>query len=125
MACGRPGSRAIWACCWQSEVDRGAPDRWWLQRGLRRLKTRVSALRGASPVHELARTSFNSVGIRAVGAIFGFAFNVVLSRTLGPAGTGAVMFYLNFAALTGLIATGGMDIVGLRELARHAEDGLR
>jgi O-antigen/teichoic acid export membrane protein len=77
------------------------------------------------PVHELARISINSVGIRTVGAIFGFAFNIVLSRTLGTAGTGVVMFYLNFAALTGLIATGGMDIVGLRELSRHGDDGLR
>lgn len=63
--------------------------------------------------------------IRTVGAIFGFAFNIVLSRTLGTGGTGVVMFYLNFAALTGLIATGGMDVVGLRELSRHADDGSR
>ena len=74
---------------------------------------------------DLARTSVNSIGIRTVGAIFGFAFNIVLSRTMGTGGTGVVMFYLNFAALTGLIATGGMDVVGLRELSRHAEDSFR
>ena len=89
------------------------------------MKTRASALLGASPVHTLARASLSSICIRSGGAIFGLIFNIVLSRTLGAAGTGVVMFYLNFAALTGLIATGGMDTVGLRELSRHADDGSR
>jgi O-antigen/teichoic acid export membrane protein len=89
------------------------------------LKTRVSALLEESPVHGLARSSLNSIAIRTTGAVFGFAFNILLSRTLGAAGTGVAMFYLNFAALIGLIATGGMDIVGLRELSRHTDDGLR
>ncbi|HEY2446871.1 MAG TPA: polysaccharide biosynthesis C-terminal domain-containing protein [Rhizomicrobium sp.] len=65
------------------------------------------------------------MAIRAAGAVFGFAFNVVLSRELGVAGTGVVMFYLNSAALTGLVATGGMDVVGLRELSRHGDDPSR
>lgn len=67
---------------------------------------------------DLARSA-RAVGIRALGSVFGFLFNVVLARTLGRAGTGSVMFYLNFAAMTGLIATAGMDVVGLREFSRR------
>jgi O-antigen/teichoic acid export membrane protein len=96
-------------------------DEWTaLPIGIERLKARLKERLAASP--ELARTSAKSVGIRAVGAIFGFAFNIVLARSLGVAGTGVAMFYLNFASLIGLIATGGTDVVGLRELSRHADD---
>ncbi|HLY05346.1 MAG TPA: polysaccharide biosynthesis C-terminal domain-containing protein [Rhizomicrobium sp.] len=68
--------------------------------------------------NRFTRASLTGIGIRALGAACGFLFNVVLARTLGRAGTGSVMFYLNFAAMIGLIATGGMDVVGLRELSR-------
>lgn len=71
------------------------------------------------------RLSLTGIGIRALGAACGFLFNVVLARTLGRAGTGSVMFYLNFAAMIGLIATGGMDVVGLRELSRGGGDRSR
>lgn len=68
---------------------------------------------------ELARTSLGAIGIRAVGAAFGFLFNILLARTLGREGTGTVLFYLNFGTMTGLLATAGMDVVGLRELSRQ------
>ena len=71
---------------------------------------------------ELTRASAGAVGVRAVGAVFGFLFNVLLARSLGREGTGAVMFYLNFATMTGLLATGGMDVVGLREISRQGAD---
>jgi O-antigen/teichoic acid export membrane protein len=71
------------------------------------------------------RVSLTGIGIRAGGAACGFLFNVALARTLGRAGTGSVMFYLNFATMIGLIATGGMDVVGLRELSRTADDRSR
>lgn len=71
---------------------------------------------------KLARKSAGAVGIRATGAAFGFLFNVILARSLGREGTGTVMFYLNFASMLGLIATAGMDVVGLRELARVERD---
>ncbi|HEY3637834.1 MAG TPA: polysaccharide biosynthesis C-terminal domain-containing protein [Rhizomicrobium sp.] len=73
---------------------------------------------------ELARKAIGGIGIRVAGAIFGFAFNVVLARALGKAGTGTVMFYLNFGTMMGLIATSGMDVVGLRELSRSEHDRL-
>lgn len=68
------------------------------------------------------RVSLIGIGIRALGAACGFLFNVVLARTLGRAGAGTALFYLNFATMIGLIATGGMDVVGLRELSRTAHD---
>jgi len=71
------------------------------------------------------RISLTGIGIRASGAACGFLFNVALARTLGKAGTGSVMVYLNFATMIGLIATGGMDVVGLRELSRIAGDRSR
>lgn len=71
---------------------------------------------------ELVRVSLAGVGIRATGAACGFLFNVVLARALGKAGTGTVMLYLNFATMIGLIATAGMDVVGLRELSRRVDD---
>jgi O-antigen/teichoic acid export membrane protein len=74
---------------------------------------------------KLARVSLTGIGIRAVGAACGFMFNVILARTLGKADTGSVLLYLNFASMVGLIATGGMDVVGLRELARHADNPAR
>lgn len=74
---------------------------------------------------ELARISSAGIAIRAAGAACGFLFNVVLARTLGKAGTGTVMLYLNFTTMIGLIATGGMDVVGLRELSRRANDRAR
>ena len=74
---------------------------------------------------QLARVSSAGIAIRAAGAACGFLFNVVLARTLGRAGTGTVMLYLNFATMTGLVATGGMDVVGLRELSRRAGDRSR
>lgn len=71
---------------------------------------------------ELARTSVVAIGIRSGGAAFGFLFNVLLARALGREGTGTVLFCLNFATMTGLIATAGMDVVGLRELSRFGND---
>jgi O-antigen/teichoic acid export membrane protein len=76
----------------------------------------------AADGEKLARISLTGIGIRTVGAAGGFLFNVILARTLGKTGTGSVMLYLNFATMIGLIATGGMDVVGLRELSRHADD---
>ncbi|HEY6988054.1 MAG TPA: polysaccharide biosynthesis C-terminal domain-containing protein [Bryobacteraceae bacterium] len=66
--------------------------------------------------------SLGAVAIRAAGAVCGFLFNVALARTLGAPGTGSVMLYLSFATMIGLIATGGMDVVGLRELSRSAAE---
>ena len=77
---------------------------------------------GAADGKSLARVSLTGVGIRAAGAAGGFLFNVILARTLGKAGAGSIMLYLNFATMIGLVATGGMDVVGLRELSRHAGD---
>jgi O-antigen/teichoic acid export membrane protein len=74
---------------------------------------------------DLARLSAGAIGIRAIGAAFGFLFNVVLARSLGRGGTGTVMFYLNFGTMVGLIATAGMDVVGLRELSRLDKDRSR
>ncbi len=74
---------------------------------------------------DLTRVSLTGIGIRAVGAMCGFLFNVILARTLGKAGTGSILLYLNFATMVGLIATGGMDVVGLRELSRCADDRAR
>lgn len=71
------------------------------------------------------RVSLTGIGIRASGAACGLLFNVALARMLGKAGAGSVMFYLNFAAMIGLIATGGMDVVGLRELSRAGNDRSR
>lgn len=73
----------------------------------------------------LARASVPAIAIRAIGATCGLLFNVVLARSLGNAGTGSVLFYLNFATMVGLIATGGLDVVGLRELSRAADDRSR
>ncbi|HEX4160612.1 MAG TPA: polysaccharide biosynthesis C-terminal domain-containing protein [Rhizomicrobium sp.] len=74
---------------------------------------------------ELTRVSVGAIGIRAAGAAFGFLFNIVLARSLGREGTGTVMFYLNFGTMVGLVATAGMDVVGLRELSRLENDRLR
>jgi O-antigen/teichoic acid export membrane protein len=74
---------------------------------------------------DLARLSVGAIAIRATGAVFGFLFNVVLARTLGKEGTGALLFYLNFGTMVGLIATAGMDVVGLRELSRIENDPSR
>lgn len=73
----------------------------------------------AGPGQDLARTSLGAMGIRAVGATFGFLFNILLARMLGKEGTGTVLFYLNFGTMVGLLATTGMDVVGLRELSRQ------
>ena len=85
------------------------------------LNTRLFPFVGSSHGRELARSSAKAVGIRAAGAAFGFLFNVVLARALGREGTGTVTFYLNFATMMGLIATAGMDVVGLRELSRRSK----
>jgi O-antigen/teichoic acid export membrane protein len=82
------------------------------------VRTRAFSVFRAISSQELARLSVGAIGIRAAGAIFGFAFNILLARSLGRAGTGTVMFYLNFGTMVGLIATAGMDVVGLRELSR-------
>lgn len=76
----------------------------------------------ADKKHRFGRILLTGIGIRALGAACGFLFNVALARTLGKAGTGTVMFYLTFAGMMGLVATGGMDVVGLRELSRSADD---
>ena len=92
-----------------------------LQAPAEPLNTRLLPFAWGSPGRDLARSSAKAVGIRAAGAAFGFLFNVVLARALGREGTGIVMFYLNFATMMGLIATAGMDVVGLRELSRRSE----
>lgn len=79
---------------------------------------------GSAPAWQRFRSglvgrSISSVALRGSGAVLGFLFNILISRKLGPSGTGVVIFYLNLASMIGLIATLGMDTVGLRELARH------
>src|SRR5579862_6656788 len=105
MRYGNGALYEIWGFCWRFDEAMMCSDQ-------------SKGLEG----NRFTRASLTGIGIRALGAACGFLFNVVLARTLGRAGTGSVMFYLNFATMIGLIATGGMDVVGLRELSRHADD---
>src|SRR5579862_8495068 len=108
MRYGNGALYEIWGFCWRFDEAMMCSDQ-------------SKGLEG----NRFTRATLTGIGIRALGAACGFLFNVVLARTLGKTATGSAMFYLSFATMIGLIATGGMDVVGLRELSRAADDRSR
>nr|MBA3431862.1 hypothetical protein [Actinomycetota bacterium] len=64
----------------------------------------------------LSGTSQNIVGI-VIAAIATFASNILLTRTLGPAGFGVVTVFTQAAFVSSFATRAGMDMAVLRDVA--------
>jgi O-antigen/teichoic acid export membrane protein len=71
-------------------------------------------------VREVLRGAVVSFLVKGSGAVFGFAFNILLARTLGAHGAGVYFLALTVATISSVIARVGLDNTLLRFVAAHA-----
>ncbi len=80
---------------------------------------------GGAPAHGTRRQLVGSVGWllleRLIVALVGAAVNLWVVKYLGPAQFGRLAFAISFSTLVGASAGLGMDIILVRELARHPD----
>lgn len=70
---------------------------------------------------ELVRGASSALIAKVLGAGLGFAFNVVVARSLGPEGTGLYFLALACVAVLSLLGRLGLDNTLLREVAARAD----
>src|SRR5437773_4728656 len=76
-------------------------------------------------VWRLASLISSLVGARMMGAIFGFAVQILLARIFIPADVGVALLAMSISAFLSLIITGGYPALGLTYLARYHTLGRR
>lgn len=71
-------------------------------------------------MREVFRGAVISIIVKGSGAVFGFAFNILLARTLGAHGAGIYFLALTVTTISSVVARVGLDNTVLKFVAAHA-----
>ena len=87
------------------------------------LKNKVRSFRDDPHMREVGLGMLLAFGLKVVGAVLAFSFNVAVARLLGAEGAGLYFLALSFTTIGALIGRVGLDNTLLRFVAIHAARG--